>query len=110
MQILAFVRKPYAPSPMENEFVLQLRQLRIPDDGKRKLKNEIQRLDSGIRSYINQNSTNKNIEELSEIVQNAYTKFEEVVHNDQRFQIATNEDREATIDCFEKVVMTQNHK
>ncbi|KNC34700.1 hypothetical protein FF38_09134 [Lucilia cuprina] len=84
-------------------------QLRIPDDGKRKLKTEIQRLDSAIRSYINSTGA-KNIDELSELVQNAYTKFAGIVHNDQRFQIATNEDRESTIDFFEKVVMTQNHK
>ena len=58
---------------------------------------------------MNSNGT-KNIDELSELVQNAYTKFADIVHNDQRFQIATNEERESTIDVFEKVVMTQNHK
>lgn len=89
--------------------MVQLRQLRIPDDGKRKLKIEIQRLDIAIRSYINSSSA-KNIDELSELVQNAYTKFADIVHHDQRFQIATNEDRESAIDFFEKVVMTQNHK
>lgn len=97
------------PDPTESQFMLQLRQLRIPDDGKRKLKSEIQRLDNAIRSYMN-NSANKNVDELSEMVQNAYTKLADIVHNDQRFQIATNEDRESAIDFFEKVVMTQNHK
>ncbi|XP_046807464.1 rab5 GDP/GTP exchange factor [Lucilia cuprina] len=101
--------KHYVPDPTESQFILQLRQLRIPDDGKRKLKTEIQRLDSAIRSYINSTGA-KIIDELSELVQNAYTKFAGIVHNDQRFQIATNEDRESTIDFFEKVVMTQNHK
>ena len=97
------------PDPTESQFMLQLRQLRIPDEGKRKLKSEIQRLDNAIRSYMN-NSANKNVDELSEMVQNAYTKLADIVHNDQRFQIATNEDRESAIDFFEKVVMTQNHK
>lgn len=101
--------KNYVPDPTESQFILQLRQLRIPDDGKRKLKVEIQRLDNAIRSYINSTGP-KNIDELSELIQNAYTKFAGIVHNDQRFQIATNEDRESTIDFFEKVVMTQNHK
>lgn len=102
-------QKTYVPDPTESQFMLQLRQLRIPDDGKRKLKSEIQRLDNAIRSYMN-NSANKNVDELSEMVQNAYTKLADIVHNDQRFQIATNEDRESAIDFFEKVVMTQNHK
>uniref|UniRef100_A0A0K8VH28 Rab5 GDP/GTP exchange factor n=1 Tax=Bactrocera latifrons TaxID=174628 RepID=A0A0K8VH28_BACLA len=102
-------QRSYVPDPTESQFMLQLRQLRIPDDGKRKLKSEIQRLDNAIRSYMN-NSANKNVDELSEMVQNAYTKLADIVHNDQRFQIATNEDRESAIDFFEKVVMTQNHK
>ncbi|XP_039964261.1 rab5 GDP/GTP exchange factor isoform X1 [Bactrocera tryoni] len=102
-------QRAYVPDPTESQFMLQLRQLRIPDDGKRKLKSEIQRLDNAIRSYMN-NSANKNVDELSEMVQNAYTKLADIVHNDQRFQIATNEDRESAIDFFEKVVMTQNHK
>lgn len=102
-------QKSYVPDSTESQFMLQLRQLRIPDDGKRKLKSEIQRLDNAIRSYMN-NSANKNIDELSEMVQNAYTKLADIVHSDQRFQIATNEDRESAIDFFEKVVMTQNHK
>lgn len=102
-------QRAYVPDPTESQFMLQLRQLRIPDDGKRKLKSEIQRLDNAIRSYMN-NSANKNVDELSELVQNAYTKLADIVHNDQRFQIATNEDRESAIDFFEKVVMTQNHK
>ncbi|TMW40393.1 hypothetical protein DOY81_014527, partial [Sarcophaga bullata] len=107
--LIASHDKHYIPDPAESQFRLQLRQLRIPDDGKRKLKSEIQRLDNTIRSYMNSNGT-KNIDELSELVQNAYTKFADIVHNDQRFQIATNEERESTIDVFEKVVMTQNHK
>uniref|UniRef100_A0A0A1XFM6 Rab5 GDP/GTP exchange factor n=1 Tax=Zeugodacus cucurbitae TaxID=28588 RepID=A0A0A1XFM6_ZEUCU len=102
-------QRSYIPDPTESQFMLQLRQLRIPDDGKRKLKSEIQRLDNAIRSYMN-NSANKNVDELSELVQNAYTKLADIVHNDQRFQIATDEDRESAIDFFEKVVMTQNHK
>ena len=97
------------PDPTEAQFMLQLRQLRIPDDGKRKLKTEIQRLDNAIRNYMNANTT-KNIDELSEIVQNAYTRFSDLVYNDSRFQIATNEDRESAIDYFEKVIMTRNHK
>ncbi|XP_067646262.1 rab5 GDP/GTP exchange factor [Eurosta solidaginis] len=103
------VQRAYVPDPTESQFMLQLRQLRIPDDGKRKLKSEIQRLDNDIRSYMNHNA-NKNIDELSDMVQNAYTKLADIVHNDQRFQIATDEDRESAIDFFEKVVMTQNHK
>uniref|UniRef100_W8BK82 Rab5 GDP/GTP exchange factor n=1 Tax=Ceratitis capitata TaxID=7213 RepID=W8BK82_CERCA len=102
-------QRSYVPDPTESQFMLQLRQLRIPDDGKRKLKSEIQRLDNSIRSYMN-NNANKSVDELSEMVQNAYTKLADIVHNDQRFQIATNEDRESAIDFFEKVVMTQNHK
>ena len=99
----------YVPDATETQFILQLRQLRIPDDGKRKLNVEMQRLDNAIRSYMNSGAP-KNIDELSEIVQNAYTKFAELVHSDSRFQIATNEDRESAIDYFEKVVMSQNHK
>ncbi|XP_075161149.1 rabaptin-5-associated exchange factor for Rab5 [Haematobia irritans] len=101
--------KEYVLDPTEAQFILKLRQLRIPDDGRAKLKNEIQRLDYDIRSYLQANNT-KNIDELSELVQNAYTKFADIVHNDVSFQIATNEDREVTIDFFEKVVMTKNHK
>ncbi|XP_061401056.1 rab5 GDP/GTP exchange factor [Musca vetustissima] len=101
--------KDYVPDPTEAQFILKLRQLRIPDDGRAKLKNEIQRLDYDIRSYLQGNNT-KNIDELSELVQNAYSKFSDLVHNDASFQIATNEDREMAIDFFEKVVMTKNHK
>ncbi|KAH8297653.1 hypothetical protein KR054_004814 [Drosophila jambulina] len=102
-------QRSHAPDPTEGQFLLQLRQLRIPDDGKRKLKLEIQRLDSEIRKYINGNSP-KNVDELSDAVQNAYTKVSDIVHNDPSFEIATNEDRDSAIDFFEKVVMTQNHK
>lgn len=100
--------RPYVPDPTESQFILQLKQLRIPDDAKRKLKNDIQRLDNAIRTYMNAN--NKNIDELSELVQNAYTKLGDLVNSDPRFAITTAEEREATIDFFEKVVMTQNHK
>lgn len=101
-------QQPRVPTATENQFMLQLRQLRLPDDAKRKLKSEIQRLDHEIRKYMNNNST-KNVDELSDLVQNAYTRFADVVHNDPRFEIATNEDRDIAIDFFEKVVMTQNH-
>lgn len=104
----AIAPQPRVPSATESQFMLQLRQLRIPDDGKRKLKSEIQRLDHEIRKYMNNNSS-KNVDELSDLVQNAYTRFADVVHNDARFEIATNEDRDIAIDFFEKVVMTQNH-
>lgn len=97
------------PTALETQFMLELRKLRLPDDGKRKLKIEIQRLDHDIRKYMNNNSS-KNIDELSDLVQNAYTRFAEMVHNDPRFEIATNEDRDSAIDYFEKVIMTQNHK
>ncbi|KAH8415620.1 hypothetical protein KR222_006678, partial [Zaprionus bogoriensis] len=100
---------PRAPTATETQFMLQLRQLRLPDDAKRKLKNEIQRLDHDIRKYMNNSSSSRNIDELSDLVQNAYTRFADMVHNDPRFEIATNEDRDAAIDFFEKVVMTQNH-
>ncbi|XP_030375320.1 rab5 GDP/GTP exchange factor [Scaptodrosophila lebanonensis] len=105
-------QKHYVPDPTENQFMLQLRQLGIPDDGKRKLKKEIQRLDLEIKRYMNStaNSNNKNIDELSEMVQNAYTRFADLVHSDPSFQIVSNEDRDSAIDFFEKVVMTQNHK
>lgn len=97
------------PTALETQFMLELRKLRLPDDGKRKLKIEIQRLDHEIRKYMNNNSS-KNIDELSDLVQNAYTRFADMVHNDPCFEIATNEDRDSAIDYFEKVVMTQNHK
>ncbi|EDV96006.1 rab5 GDP/GTP exchange factor [Drosophila grimshawi] len=100
--------QPRIPSATESQFMLQLRQLRLPDDAKRKLKSEIQRLDHEIRKYMN-NHSSKNVDELSDLVQNAYTRFADIVHNDARFEIATNEDRESAIDFFEKVVMTQNH-
>ncbi|XP_016984150.1 rab5 GDP/GTP exchange factor [Drosophila rhopaloa] len=102
-------QRGHVPDPTEGQFLLQLRQLRIPDDGKRKLKLEIQRLDSEIWKYMNGNG-GKNINELSDLVQNAYTKVSDIVHNDPSFEIATNEDRDSAIDFFEKVVMTQNHK
>ncbi|XP_016933223.2 rab5 GDP/GTP exchange factor [Drosophila suzukii] len=102
-------QRGHVPDPTEDQFLLQLRQLRIPDDGKRKLKLEIQRLDTEIRKYMNGNG-GKNINELSDLVQNAYTKVSDTVHNDPSFEIATNEDRDSAIDFFEKVVMTQNHK
>ncbi|KAH8302430.1 hypothetical protein KR044_006391, partial [Drosophila immigrans] len=96
------------PTATENQFMLQLRQMRLPDDAKRMLKSEIQRLDHEIRKYMNNNSA-KNVDELSDLVQNAYTRFADVVHNNPRFEIATNEDRDSAIDFFEKVIMTQNH-
>ncbi|EDW76984.2 uncharacterized protein Dwil_GK21172 [Drosophila willistoni] len=102
-------QRGYVPDPTESQFILQFRQLRIPDDGKRKLKSDIQRLDSEIRKYMN-NYSSKNVDELSDLVQNTYTKVADIVHNDPRFEIATNEDRDSAIDFFEKVVMTQNHK
>ncbi|XP_034481070.1 rab5 GDP/GTP exchange factor [Drosophila innubila] len=96
------------PTATESQFMLQLRQLRLPDGAKRKLKSEIQHLDHDIRKYMNNNNS-KNVDELSDLVQNAYTRFADVVHNDARFEIVTNEDRDIAIDFFEKVVMTQNH-
>ncbi|KAH8303678.1 hypothetical protein KR018_011150 [Drosophila ironensis] len=102
-------QRAYVPDPTEGQFMLQLRQLRIPDDGKRRLKLEIQRLDSEIRKYMNGGGA-KNIDELSDTVQNAYTKVADLVHNDASFEIATNEDRDSAVDFFEKVIMTQNHK
>ncbi|KAH8379765.1 hypothetical protein KR009_007050 [Drosophila setifemur] len=102
-------QRGHVPDPTDGQFLLQLRQLPIPDDGKRKLKLEIQRLDSEIRKYMN-GQGGRNIDELSDTVQNAYTKVSDMVHNDPSFEIATNEDRDSAIDFFEKVVMTQNHK
>ncbi|KAH8408720.1 hypothetical protein KR215_011479 [Drosophila sulfurigaster] len=96
------------PTATENQFMLQLRQMRLPDDAKHKLKSEIKRLDHEIRKYMNTNNA-KNVDELSDLVQNAYTRFSNVVHNDPRFEMATNEDRDSAIDFFEKVIMTQNH-
>uniref|UniRef100_A0A1A9ZWH7 VPS9 domain-containing protein n=1 Tax=Glossina pallidipes TaxID=7398 RepID=A0A1A9ZWH7_GLOPL len=102
-------QRNFVLDPTESQFISLLRQLRIPDDGKRKLKTEIQRLDNAIRTYMHSTAA-KNIDELSELVQNAYTKLADIVHTDQKFQIASNEDRESAIDFFEKVVMTQNHE
>ncbi|XP_034102488.1 rab5 GDP/GTP exchange factor [Drosophila albomicans] len=96
------------PTATENQFMLQLRQMRLPDDAKHKLKSEIKRLDHEIRKYMNTNNA-KNVDELSDLVQNAYTRFSNVVHNDPRFEMASSEDRDSAIDFFEKVIMTQNH-
>lgn len=99
---------PYVPDRVESEFITILKSLRIPNDAKHKLKTDIQRLDSDIRIYMN--GPQKNIDELSEIVQNAYNKISDSINSDQKFSNVRSEVKEECIDFYEKVIMTQNHK
>lgn len=98
--------RPYVPDRIEYEFITALKQLRISDDAKKKLKNDIQYVDRIIRDHCN---SHKNIDDLSETIQNCYTKLSEVIGSDQRFANATPEVVEECMNFFEKVIMTKNH-
>ncbi|CAD7083043.1 unnamed protein product [Hermetia illucens] len=98
--------RPYVPDRTEMEFITGLKKLLISDDAKKKLKSDIQRLDATIRDYL---ANHRSIDDLSECVQNAYTRLSEVLGRDPRFQTASPEAREECMNFFEKVVMTRNH-
>lgn len=95
------------PDRTEMEFITGLKKLLISDDAKKKLKSDIQRLDATIRDYL---ANHRSIDDLSECVQNAYTRLSEVLGRDPRFQTASPEAREECMNFFEKVVMTRNHR
>lgn len=84
--------------------------LDLTDNCKRRLIHELERLDHIIHSYINHATNVKNVDELSALVQNAYTRLNDLIHTEQCFRILRNMDRESIIDLFEKAIMTQNHK
>lgn len=56
------------------------------------------------------NAVCKNIDELSETIQNSYTKLTDIINTDSRFAIVKSDVRQECVDVFEKIVMTQNHK
>lgn len=84
--------------------------LDLTDNCKRRLIYELERLDHKIHSYINHPTNVKNVDELSALVQNAYTRLDDLIHTDYCFRVLRNTDRESIIDLFEKAIMTQNHK
>ncbi|XP_055376919.1 rab5 GDP/GTP exchange factor [Condylostylus longicornis] len=96
------------PDPIEQEFKIILKSLKISDDAKHKLKSEIRALDSGIHAHIS--SSHKNIDEISELVQNAYSKFSDILNNDSKFMNVSQTVKDECLDFFERVVMTKNHK
>lgn len=82
----------------------------LTDNCKERLVLELERLDHAIHSYINHATNMKNVDELSALVQDAYTRLNDIVYNDQHFRNLRNSDRENIIDLFENAIMTQNHK
>lgn len=86
---------------------LRPQQLKIPDAAKKELKRWIQMLDS----VIHKKYATENIDEVSECVQNSYTRLVDLMNGkDTHFVNVSSECHESVVDFFEKVVMTQNHK
>lgn len=99
----------YPRQPMDKlelEYQEALKALKIEDAGKRELKYFIEMLDQKIRKK----HTDCSIEEVSEIVQNGYTKFKEYMNvENSKFVNVPQETKEQVLDFFEKCIMTMNH-
>ncbi|XP_053675406.1 rab5 GDP/GTP exchange factor [Anopheles nili] len=92
---------------LEQEYVDALKALKIEDAAKQELKYFIHMLDQQIRKKY----ASVSIDELSELVQNGYTKFRDYMHMDNsKFASAPEEMREQVLDFFERCIMTKNHK
>ncbi|XP_058462523.1 rab5 GDP/GTP exchange factor [Malaya genurostris] len=91
---------------LEQEYQEALKSLKIEEAAKRELKYFIEMLDQKIRKKHNECS----IEEISEFVQNGYTKFQEYMNvENSKFANVPQETKEQTLDFFEKCIMTMNH-
>ncbi|ETN68118.1 Rab5 GDP/GTP exchange factor [Anopheles darlingi] len=92
---------------LEQEYVDALKALKVDEPAKQELKYFINMLDQEIRKK----HTSSNIDEVSELVQNGYTKFREYMHRENsKFANASDEMREQVLDFFERCIMTKNHK
>ncbi|XP_050073895.1 rab5 GDP/GTP exchange factor [Anopheles maculipalpis] len=92
---------------LEQEYIDALKALKIEDAAKQELKYFIHMLDQQIRKKY----TTVSVDELSELVQNGYTKFRDYMHMDNsKFAGATEDVREQVLDFFERCIMTKNHK
>ncbi|XP_049296835.1 rab5 GDP/GTP exchange factor [Anopheles funestus] len=92
---------------LEQEYIDALKALKIEDASKQELKYFIHMLDQQIRKKYSTVS----VDELSELVQNGYTKFRDYMHTENsKFASATEEMREQVLDFFERCIMTKNHK
>lgn len=92
---------------LEQEYIDALKALKIEDAAKQELKYFIHMLDQQIRKKY----TTVSVDELSELVQNGYTKFRDYMHmENSKFAGATEDVREQVLDFFERCIMTKNHK
>uniref|UniRef100_A0A182PWA1 Rab5 GDP/GTP exchange factor n=1 Tax=Anopheles epiroticus TaxID=199890 RepID=A0A182PWA1_9DIPT len=92
---------------LEQEYVDALKALKIEDAAKQELKYFIHMLDQQIRKKY----ATVSVDELSELVQNGYSKFRDYMHmENSKFASATEEMREQVLDFFERCIMTKNHK
>lgn len=84
-----------------------LKALKIEEAAKQELKYFIHMLDQQIRKKY----ATVSVDELSELVQNGYSKFRDYMHmENSKFAGATEEMREQVLDFFERCIMTKNHK
>uniref|UniRef100_A0A1Q3F757 Putative vacuolar sorting protein 9 n=1 Tax=Culex tarsalis TaxID=7177 RepID=A0A1Q3F757_CULTA len=91
---------------LEQEYQEALKALKIEDAAKRELKYFIEMLDQKIRKK----HADCSIEEVSDIVQNGYTKFQEYMNvENSKFANVPQETKEQVLDFFEKCIMTMNH-
>lgn len=91
---------------LEQEYQEALKALKIEDAAKRELKYFIEMLDQKIRKK----HADCSIEEVSDIVQNGYTKFQEYMNvENSKFANVPQETKELVLDFFEKCIMTMNH-
>lgn len=91
---------------LEQEYHEALKALKIEDAAKRELKYFIEMLDQKIRKRHSDSS----IEEVSEFVQNGYTKFQEYMNvENSKFANVSQETKDQALDFFEKCIMTMNH-
>ncbi|XP_035785843.1 rab5 GDP/GTP exchange factor-like [Anopheles albimanus] len=92
---------------LEQEYVDALKALKVDEAAKQELKYFIHMLDQQIRKK----HASSNIDEVSELVQNGYTKFRDYMHmENSKFANASEEMREQVLDFFERCIMTKNHK
>ncbi|XP_055605928.1 rab5 GDP/GTP exchange factor [Uranotaenia lowii] len=90
---------------LEQEYQEALKSLKIEDAARRELKYFIEMLDQKIRK-----KHTDSIEEVSEMVQNGYTKFQEYMNvENSKFANVPQETKEMVLDFFEKCIMTMNH-
>uniref|UniRef100_A0A182IZ92 Rab5 GDP/GTP exchange factor n=1 Tax=Anopheles atroparvus TaxID=41427 RepID=A0A182IZ92_ANOAO len=92
---------------LEQEYVDALKALKVEDAAKQELKYFIHMLDMQIRKKY----ASASIDEVSELVQNGYTKFHDFMQvESSKFAGSSEEMREQVLDFFERCIMTKNHK